>query len=257
MRERTSSPPVPTAPDFATLNATLEAHCRARQLETSGRNSETIVEKLKADLAAFRDLPMGAFEAYDTRIARVSSMSLVRYRGNDYSVPTAFGHRGVVVKGFVDDVVICCGTDIIARHTRSYEDADLVFDPLHYLALLETKPGALDQAAPLQGWVLPAPFAELRRLMEARMPKGGKREYIQTLRLLENFALDVVTQAIEQAIGLRAISYDAVKLLVLAKIERRPAALNLAHYPHIPATAVKMTKAADYAVLVPQVGRAA
>jgi hypothetical protein len=132
-----------------------------------------------------------------------------------------------------------------------------VFDPLHYLALLETKPGALDQAAPLQGWALPAPFAELRRLLEARMPKGGKREYIQTLRLLENFALDVVAQAIEQAIALRAISYDAVKLLVLAKIERRPAALNLAHYPHIPAMAVKMTKAADYAVLAPQVRRAA
>jgi transposase len=249
--------PIPSAPDFATLNAKLEERCRARQLETSGRNSETIGEKLKADLAAFRDPPVGAFEACDTRIARVSSISLVRYRGNDYSVPTAFGHRGVVVKGFVDAVVICHGTDIIARHTRSYEDADLVFDPLHYLALLETKPGALDQAAPLQGWALPAPFAELRRLLEARMPKGGKREYIQTLRLLENFALDVVAQAIEQAIALRAISYDAVKLLVLAKIERRPAALNLAHYPHIPAMAVKMTKAADYAVLAPQVRRAA
>jgi hypothetical protein len=50
-------------------------------------------------------------------------------------------------------VVIACGADIIARHARSYEREDFVFDPLHYLALLEQKTGALDQAAPLVGWL--------------------------------------------------------------------------------------------------------
>jgi hypothetical protein len=52
-------------------------------------------------------------------------------------------------------VVISCGADTIARHVRSYEREDFVFDPLHYLALLERKIGALDQAAPLAGWDLP------------------------------------------------------------------------------------------------------
>lgn len=32
---------------------------------------------------------------------------------------------------------------------------NFVFGSLHYLALIETKPNALDQAAPLQGWELP------------------------------------------------------------------------------------------------------
>ena len=58
-------------------------------------------------------------------------------------------------------------------------------DPRHYLALLERKPGALDQAAPLQGWNLPLAFAEMRRLLEARSGRAGKREYIQILRLTE------------------------------------------------------------------------
>jgi len=52
----------------------------------------------------------------------------------------------------------------------------MIFDPLHYLALLEQKPNALDQAAPLAGWDLPEGFAQLRRLMEARLGKKGKRE---------------------------------------------------------------------------------
>ena len=63
----------------------------------------------------------------------------------------------------------------------------MIFDPVHYLPLIEQKINALDQAAPLQGWNLPEVFVTLRRLMEARMGKHGRREYVQVLRLLESF----------------------------------------------------------------------
>ena len=84
-----------------------------------------------------------------TDLTRVSSLSLVR--SNDYSVPVAYGHS----RGYVDEVVVSCGADVIARHRRSYDRDDFVFDPIHYLPLLERKTGALDQAAPLAGWDLP------------------------------------------------------------------------------------------------------
>jgi hypothetical protein len=71
----------------------------------------------------------------------------VRYRSNDYSVPTAYGHREVLVRGYVHQEVISCGAELITCHHRSYEREDFVFDPLHYLALPEQKIGALDQAA--------------------------------------------------------------------------------------------------------------
>src|SRR5260370_1538598 len=87
------------------------------------------------------------------------------------TVPTAYGHREVLVHGYVPEVVIACAAEEIARHPRSYEREDFVFNPLHYLALLERKIGALDQAAPLVGWALPAEFATLRRLLEAPMAK--------------------------------------------------------------------------------------
>ena len=73
------------------------------------------------------------------------------------------------MRGYVHEVTIACGAEEIARHPRSYEKEDFVFNPLHYLALLERKTGALDQAAPLAGWELPAEFATLRRLLEARI----------------------------------------------------------------------------------------
>ena len=82
---------------------------------------------------------------------------------------------------------------------------------LHYLALLEQKTNALDQAAPLVGWELPEEFSQLRRLLEARLSKRGKREYVQVLRLLETFSMAEVSKAVEDALRMRAISFDAVE----------------------------------------------
>jgi transposase len=247
--------PIPHAASFDDLNAMLAERCRSRQNERAGRHSETIGERLVADLAAFQRLPATPLEPCEKRIARVSSTSLVRYRCNDYSVPTTFGFREVLVKGFVDEVVILCGGEEIARHRRDYGTGTFVFDPLHYLMLIETKPNALDQAAPLQGWNLPEAFQHLRHLLEARMGNRGKREFIQVLRLLETCPMPIVTEAVMEAIRLGAIGFDAIKLIALARIERRPARLDLSAYPHLPKMDVRTTAAADYAVLIP--GRAA
>ena len=86
---------------------------------------------------------------------------------------------------------LACGSETIAIHPRSYDRDDMVFDPLHYLPLIEQKIMSFDQAAPLQGWELPEVFSTLQRLLEARQGKKGKREYVQILRLLERFELDV------------------------------------------------------------------
>jgi hypothetical protein len=217
--------------------------------------------RLDADLPVFRALPSGAFEACEKRAGRVSSTALVRYRGSDYSVSTVYGHRDVLVKGFIDQVVISCDganvyrerqalTQEIARHKRSYERGAFVCDPLHHLALIEQKPNALDQARPLQGWALPEQFDHLRRLLEARMANRGKREFVQILRLMEVFEQEHVAQAVKDALRLGAPGFDAVKQVILCRIERRPPRLDLSAYPYLPKANVGTTRAADYAALL-------
>ncbi len=241
--------PLPHAASFDELNGRLEGRCRARQGERAGRHATTIGERLIADLAALRALPAVPLEPCEKRSGRVSSTALVRYRTNDYSVPTAYGFQEVVVKGFVDRVVILSGGKEVARHPRCYGEGAFIADPLHYLALIEMKPGALDQAAALQGWALPEVFQHLRHLLEARMGNKGKREFIQVLRLMEAMPQEIVASAVTEAIHIGAISFDAVKLIALARLERRPARLDLTAYPHLPRMDVKTTSAADYAVL--------
>ena len=119
----------------------------------------------------------------------------------------------------------------------------MVFDPIHYLPLLEQKVGALDQAAPLAGWDLPEEFATLRRLMEARMIKAGRRAYVQVLRLLETFEMADLQVAVKNALRMGAIGFDAVKHLVLCQIEKRPPKLDLDVYPYLPKANVGTTSA--------------
>jgi hypothetical protein len=242
--------PLPHAASFEALNAALIERCRARQGEHTARHAETIGERLVRELAVLGRVPEGLFEPCEKKPAKVSSTALARYRMNDYSVPTRFAFHNVLVKGFVDEVVIVAGSEIIARHERIYGRDQFVFDPKHYLALLEHKPGALDQAAPLQSWTLPEGFRRIRRLLEGRMGNRGKKEFIQILRLMEVFEEAIVTAAVVEAMQLGAISFDAVKQLVLARVERRPARLDLARYPYLPAAQVKTTAAADYAALL-------
>ena len=161
--------PVPVFDSFDALNADLADRCRKRQADRLRGHANTIGERLTHDLAVFQKPLPAPYDACDKRPGRVSSLSLVRYRNNDYSVPTAYGHQKVLIRGYVHEVVISCGAEVIARHARSYEREDFVFNPLHYLALLEQKTNALDQAAPLKDWKLPDAFAVLRRLLEARM----------------------------------------------------------------------------------------
>jgi transposase len=173
--------PVPRFGSWEEWNEDLAQQCRMRRERRLRGHTETIGERFERDRAALLPLPAAAYEACEKVSARVSSLSLVRYRSNDYSVPTEYGHRQVLVRGYVHEVTISCASEVVVRHPRSYERETVVFDPLHYLALLEEKTRALDQAAPLAGWQLPACFAHLRRLLEARL-KHGSREYVQVLR---------------------------------------------------------------------------
>ncbi len=122
----------------------------------------------------------------------------------------------------------------------------MIFDPLHYLPLIEQKVGSLDQAAPLAGWVLPAEFPVLRRLLESRLAKAGSREYVGVVRLLEGFSLSQVYRAILTALRLGAISYDGVKHCLLAALDGRPPRLDLADSPHLPLPEVATTDPGAY-----------
>jgi hypothetical protein len=78
------------------------------------------------------------------------------------------------------------------------------------------------------------------------MGKQGKREFVQVLRLLEVFTVDDVAAGVRDAIDRGVIGFDAVKHLVLCRIERRPPRLDMSVYPYLPHASVALTSARTY-----------
>ncbi len=219
--------PMPRFASWEALKHCLEKQCIERRERRPRGHSETIGERFERERSALLPLPATPYEACDKRTTRVTSLSLLRYRSNDYSAPVAYGHREVLLQGYVGELVIRCGCEEIARHRRGCEREELIFDPLHCLALLERKTNALDQAAPLAGWELSAEFGRGRRLLEARWGKPGKREHGQVLRPLEDFRLGDVAAAVRQAGEWGRIGCDAGKHRLPCRIEQRPPRLDL------------------------------
>ncbi len=225
--------PVPSFASFAALNAYLAACCYADLFRAVRGKPEGKVARLEVDRAAMLGLPTSTFECRRVEHASVNSLSLVRFDRNDYSVPTAFAHHDVTCVGGIDEVRIVCGTEVVATHPRSWAKEQVRFDPRHYLALLERKPGAFDHARPLEGWELPACFALLRRRLEADLGSAGTREFIKVLRLCEHATVAELAGAVAQALDIGATSSDAITCILHHRAERPVGLFSLDGHPHL------------------------
>ena len=225
--------PVPRVSSLESLNSELEQRCR-NDLQRRLRGQTAIkAVLLEEERSALRALPAQRFEARRVASGRSNSLSLVRFDCNSYSVPTAYAHQNVTVVGSVEEVKIICRDHLIASHPRDWGREQVHFDPRHYLALLERKPGALDFARPLEGWQLPGCFDILRRRLEAELDQQGTREYIKVLRLLEKTTIRQLADAIEQCLAINALSVDAVRIILEARREQPVGLFSLDERPHL------------------------
>jgi transposase len=215
--------PVLQVRDLAEINVTLAEQCREDMKRRLRGKAGTKEKRLKEDRAAFLPLPAGAFDACRKQPARANSLSLVRFGDNDYSVPVAYAHHEILVKGYVDRVVLCHQEKVVAEHRRSWGKEGIFFHYLHYLPLLERKPGSLDYARPLADLNLPACFDTLRRRLQGEEEKEGEglREFIRILRLLEDYPMAKIREAVEKALLIHAHSRDAVLQFLVPRFSWR------------------------------------
>ncbi len=246
--------PLPDFESFEALNEHLEACCKKRQLTIVRGNPQTIGQRLAQE--SLLPLPAAPYEACRVQPGKITSQGLVRFQNNDYSVPTPIGQQKVWIKGFVDRVVISFEDKVIAQHSRSYGQEEVIFNPLHYLKLLERKTGAFVQAAPLKGWKLPIVFQKVHDILYKKEGKEGRRHYIRILQFLEIFSEVELQCALEQSIKLAAVTESAILHLLKRNKERRPPNLSLVSYPKIPMVRVALPNLASYSARLLKTSRA-
>ncbi len=141
--------PVPQVDSLATLNRQLREGCQSDLQQRTRGKPASKVELLVEDQAAFLPLPKQSFEARRIEPASVDSQSRVQFNTNDYSVPVNYAHRKLTVVATVEEVRLVYEDQLVARHPRCWQRERTLFEPIHYLALLERKPGGFDYARPL------------------------------------------------------------------------------------------------------------
>jgi transposase len=242
--------PVPQVRDLDELNGYLLERCRGdldRRLRGHAATKRVLLEE---DRAAFLPLPAAPFDACRKESTTASSLSLVRFDDNDYSVPVRCAHHPIVVRAYAERVVLCHAGREVAEHRRRWGREGVSYDPVHYLALLERKPGALDFARPLQGWELPGCFETLRRRLEAERDGEGTREYIRVLLLLERHPLGRLAAAVEAGLRARAHSRDAIAQFLLPREDWRATTFSLDGREHLRHVVVAQTDVAAYRALL-------
>ena len=245
--------PVPEVASLQTLNQQLRERCLADLAERTRGKPAPKEDLLREDQAAFLPLPKQSFEARRIVDRTADSQSLVRFDDNEYSVPVSYAHRKLLVVATVEEVRLVYEDRLVAKHSRCWDRERTFFEPIHYLALLERKPGGIDHARPLENWHLPECFALLRRRLEAADTRDGTRSYIQVLRLLEKFSLMQLTEAVEYALDIDVIDADSIRTIVEHRTDQPSELFPLDGRPHLALVRVETTDVSSYQVLLGEV----
>ena len=243
--------PVPRVDSLEVLNVRLADDCQKdlqRQLRGKAAPKSELLDEERQQF--FRPIPVQTFESHRIVLTDANSLSLVRFDRNDYSVPTKYAHRPLTVVATVDEVRIVFENRLVARHQRSWKKQQSLFNPVHYLALLERKPGGFDHARPLEDWELPVCFGILRRRLEAELDGLGTREFIKVLRLLETHSLTALKIAVQHALEIGTTNSDAVRLILEYQQEEPVALFCLDGRPHLKLVRVAQTDISVYQSLL-------
>lgn len=205
--------PEPVVTSFEHFNQQLLSRCEAEDIRTVARQAQTIGEAWEQERALLLPLPPSAYECCQVTTVRLNPYSQVTYETNRYSVPVNRARREVTLRAYPFTIEIWDGMQLLASHPRNYERNQDILDPLHYLPLLEQRPGAFDYAKPLKHWRKDWPicYHQMLATLRQKWPDGqGVQEFVRILQLHQTYPQEQMEQAIEQALTLGCVHLDGV-----------------------------------------------
>lgn len=205
--------PIPVAASFEDLNRSLLRSCLRDDQRRVHRQALTIGQAWAQERPSLRPLPAFEYECCERITARLTPYSQATFATNRYSVPVHRGCQTVTIKAYPFHVDIFDQTTLLARHPRGSGREQDIFDPLHYLPLLEQRPGAFDYAKPLRQWRegWPDCYHQMLNVLQETWPDGrGVQEFVRILRLHQDHEAPRIQAAIEQALTFGCIHLDGV-----------------------------------------------
>jgi transposase len=253
--------PMPRVASFEELNRFLLEQCSRDDVRVVHGQAMSIGEAWKSEQAYFQPLPTRPFVCCVTRQVKLTPYSQVIYETNRYSVPVEQARRELVLKASAFRIEILQEQEVIASHARCYGREQDIFDPLHYLALLEQRPGAFEYARPLRAFrrEWPPAYHRLLERLKENWPEGrGVKEFVRVLRLHQQHPAEVIEQAVERALEYGCVHADGVIhcLHALEQPQFEMPALDLSEQPHLAEVGTQPVHLQQYEQLVERVAHA-
>lgn len=249
--------PVPDVPSWEALNALLAGRCAAEDLRTVVGRDRTVGELWQEERAYLLPVQRHAFPCCRTVAVRATRQALVTFERNRYSVPTRYAGERLLLRAYAWHVEISDGRTTVTRHPRLYGRDGEQLDPLHYLALLERKPGGFDLARPMQQWARTWPPIYERYLAALRQarPDDATREFVRILQLHARYEAELIASALDHALALGCWSADGVEQCLLQRRlpTRPPVAVDLAAASVLTQIAIPLPDLQRFAALLPEV----
>jgi hypothetical protein len=238
--QRNFMTPLQRVSSYEELNDVLHKACLANVRRRTRGKAAQVSELWEDEKPCFLPLPTRDYPACATHPVHPNAYSQVELDTNRYSVPVQHRDDHLVLQAYPFRVKILFGHQVIADHLRCLGREQDILDPLHYLPLLEQRPGAFEHAKPIRHWRMHWPkdydclLAELRQ----RYPEGrGVREFIAILKLHQKYPAKLVEQAVHMAIELGTAHLDGVRLCLrqLEDEQTLPQPLDLSILPQLAA----------------------
>lgn len=215
------------------LNEWLEGECRnhGATAKHPERKDKTVDQVFAEEKGKLLPLPVSPFDGYQESVNRVSPQLLITLDRNRYSVDAMAVGKTVSVRAYANRIVMVLDGKEVGSHHRHLGRDKVIYDPWHYLAVLERKPGALRNGAPFKHWVLPEAMLAVRRILEDRL--GGDRQFVSILSVVSRYGLEPVAIACARVIADQTIS-SAVILSILSRTHEEPAPEPLPQSARLP-----------------------
>ena len=205
------------------------------------RTDQTIGERWQSEVPHLHPLPKHPFACCVSREVTLNCYGQVSLDTNRYSVPADKAHKVLTLRAYPFHVEILAENQVIATHKRSYGRRQDVLEPLHYLPLVEQRPGAFEHAQPMRQWRESWPPVYERMLAALRQQQTSEsqalRIFIQILQLHQDNSPEQVETAVEQALNEGLLSLSGVRFCLNRILDPTPevAALDLSTRPHLAA----------------------
>jgi transposase len=200
--------------DFGQLNAYLMERCIGwAKTQSHPTMPEKTVWQVYQEEKPYFINPAPRFDGYAERPARVSPSSLVTYDRNRYSVDCDHVGKTVQMRVYADRIVIVRNGRLIGEHERHFGRGKTIFNPWHYLAVLERKPGALRNGAPFKDWSLPEGIDRVQQRLKGRYADWD-RQFVGILQAIALYGCEPIEDACLQALKMNVISKETILNLV-------------------------------------------